>query len=160
MVTLPVVGIRLWFDWLSQAGRSGDPSWLYIGAPLSIFVGLPMALVLTVVSVLAVFVVPPRRASAWIGILGLVGAPSLHMFALLFLLPAMILIRREIALVAAILVATYVASIWVAVGLVAWSLAAMDRWPTCSRRAARSPGRIALPPRLVARMHRETVGHS
>ena len=41
VVTLPVVGLPLWFDWLSQAGRSGDPSWPYIGAPLSILVGLP-----------------------------------------------------------------------------------------------------------------------
>ena len=130
VVTLPVVGLPLWFDWLSQAGRSGDPSWPYIGAPLSILVGLPLALVLTVVSVLAVFFVPPRRASAWIGILALVGAPAVHMFTLLFLLPAMLLIRGEIALVAAILVATFVASyIWVAIVLVAWSLAAMDRWP-------------------------------
>lgn len=138
LVTLPAVGIHTWFDWLSQASRSGDPSWLYIGAPLSIFVGQAVALALTVLSVLAVFVVPPRQASAWIGILTLVGAPSLHMFALLFLLPAMRLVRREIALVAAILVATYVASyIWVAVVLVAWSVAAMGRWPTvlAARRA-------------------------
>ena len=91
-------------------------------------------------SVLAVFVVPPRRASAWIGILALVGAPSLHMFGLLFLLPAMRLVRREIGLVAAILVATYMASfIWVAIVLVAWSLAAMDRWPSAlAARAASS----------------------
>jgi hypothetical protein len=130
LVLLPVVGINTWFDWLSQAGRSGDPSWLYIGAPLSIFFGQPIAIALTVLSVLAVFVVPPRRASAWIGILTLVGAPSLHMFALLFLLPAMRLVRREIALVAAILVATYVASfIWVAIVMIAWTVASMDRWP-------------------------------
>ena len=52
------------------------------------------------------------------------------MFGLLFLLPAMRLVRREIALVAAILVATYEASfIWIAIVLVAWVLASMDRWP-------------------------------
>jgi Glycosyltransferase family 87 len=138
VVTLPVVGVDLWFDWLSQAGRSGDPSWPYLGAPLSIFIGLPAALFVTVLSVLAVFVVPPRRASAWIGILALLGAPAIHMFTLLFLLPAMLLIRREIALVAAILIATFVASyIWAAIALVAWTLAAMDRWPVL--RAAGRP---------------------
>ena len=139
LVMLPAVGIQTWFDWLSQAGRSGDPGWLYIGAPLSIFVGQPIAIALSVLSVLAVFVVPPGRASAWVGILSLVGSPSLHMFALLFLLPAMRLVRREIALVAAILVATYVASlIWIAVVVVAWSLLAMDRWPAvlAARRTA------------------------
>jgi hypothetical protein len=130
VLTLPMVGLDVWFDWLSQAGRSGDPSWPYIGAPLSILVGLPVALVLAIVSVLAVFVVPPGRASAWIGILALIGAPAVHMFTLLFLLPAMLLVRREIALIAAILISTFVASyIWVAIVLVAWSLAAMDRWP-------------------------------
>ena len=139
LVMLPAVGLQTWFDWLSQAGRSGDPAWLYIGAPLSIFVGQPIAIALSVLSVLAVFVVPPGRASAWVGILSLVGSPSLHMFALLFLLPGMRLVRREIALVAAILVATYVASlIWIAVVVVAWSLLAMDRWPDvlAARRAA------------------------
>ena len=96
---------------------------------------------MTVLSVVAVFVVPPRRASAWIGILALVGAPSLHMFTLLFLLPAMLLIRREIALVAAILVASFVASyIWVAIVMVAWSVAAMDRWPNAARHT-QSPDR-------------------
>jgi hypothetical protein len=145
LLTLPLVGVPMWFDWLSQAARSGDPDWLYIGAPLSIFVGQSIALVFSVLSVLAVFVVPPRRASAWIGILSIVGAPSLHMFGLLFLLPGMVLIRREIALVAAILVATYQAvPIWIAVVLVAWTLAAMDRWPSVLKAqvAAPNPSRV------------------
>lgn len=149
LVTLPVVGIDLWFDWLAQASRSGDPSWPYIGAPLSILIGLPVALGLAVLSVVAVFFVPPRHASAWIGILALVGAPSLHMFSLLFLLPAMLLVRREIALVAAILVSTFVASfIWVAIVLVAWSLAAMGRWPEVL--AARNAGADLVAPAMAS----------
>ena len=93
-------------------------------------------------SVLAVFVVPPRRASAWIGILALLGAPAIHMFTLLFLLPAMLLVRREIALVAAILIATFIASyIWAAIALVAWTLAAMDRWPVLRAAGRPEPGR-------------------
>jgi hypothetical protein len=94
---------------------------------LSIFFGQPVAIVLTVLSVLAVFVVPPAGRAPGSGS-SAVGAPSLHMFGLLFLLgdapgPA------EIGLLAAILVATYVASfIWVAIVLVAgrwrpWTLA-------------------------------------
>jgi hypothetical protein len=151
----------MWLDWLAQASRSGDPEWLYIGAPLSIFVGQSIALVLSVLSVLAVFVVPPRRASAWVGILSLVGAPSLHMFGLLFLLPGMILIRREIALVAAILVATYQAvPIWAAIMLVAWTLAAMDRWPNLlatRRPRPEAQDALALTPTRVAGTHQETV---
>ncbi len=130
LITLPLVGTGVWFDWLSQAGRSGDPTWIYIGAPVSTFVGQPLALILSVISIALVFVVPPRHAAAWIGILSLVGAPSLHMFALLFLLPAMRLVRLEIALVAAILISTYVgAYIWIAVLVVSWALLAMGRWP-------------------------------
>ena len=137
LVTLPVVGLDLWFDWLSQASRSGDPSWPYIGAPLSIFVGLPDR----------PCPVGPVRAG------GLRGATASrervdrhpcpgrvavapHVFGALPA-PGMILIRREIALVAAILVSTYAGSlIWIAVVLVAWSLIAMDRWPDVLARSA------------------------
>jgi hypothetical protein len=130
LVTLSLVGIDSWVHWVSQAGRSGDPSWPPIGAPLSIFVGQPVALTVSVVSLLAVLVVPPRQAGAWVGILTLVGAPSLHMFGLLFLLPAMLLVRREIGLVAAILIATYESqAIWIAILGVAWTLMASTRWP-------------------------------
>lgn len=131
IATLPFVGVDTWFAWAAQAGRSGDPGWAPVGAPLSIFVGSPVALAVSVASAAAVFVVPPRQAGAWIGILTLVGAPALHMFGLLFLLPAMRLVRREIGFVAAILVATYyAAAIWAAILLVAWTLAAGYRWPS------------------------------
>ncbi len=130
LTTLPLVGLDRWIDWAAQAGRSGDPSWKPVGAPLSTFVGQPIALVVSVISVLAVFAVPPRRAGAWVGILTLIGAPSLHMFGLLFLLPAMLVVRREIGLTAAILVATYEsAAIWIAILGIAWTLLASSRWP-------------------------------
>lgn len=130
IVTLPLVGIDSWVQWASQAGRSGDPTWPPIGAPLSIFVGRPVALAVSVMALLAVLVVPPRQAGAWVGILTLIGAPSLHMFGLLFLLPAMLLVRREVGLVAAILIATYEAqAIWIAIVGIAWTLLASARWP-------------------------------
>jgi hypothetical protein len=130
LATLPLLGLDTWEHWISQAGRSGDPSWPPIGAPLSIFIGQPVALVMSGITVLAVFVVPPRQAAAWIGILTLLGAPSLHMFGLLFLLPAMRLVRREVALTAAILIATYISqAIWIAILGVAWTLLAGSRWP-------------------------------
>jgi hypothetical protein len=130
LVTLPLVGIDSWVNWASQAGRSGDPTWPPIGAPLSIFVGQPVALAVSLASLLAVFVVPMRQAGAWVGILTLVGAPSLHMFGLLFLLPAMLLVRREVGLVAAILIATYESqAIWIAILGIAWTLLASARWP-------------------------------
>jgi glycosyl transferase family 87 len=140
LLTLPLVGVESWVHWVSQAGRSGDPSWPPIGAPLSIFVGQPVALAMSVISLLAVLVVPPRQAGAWVGILTLVGAPSLHMFGLLFLLPAMLLVRREIGLIAAVLVATYEAhAIWIAILVIAWTLLASSRWPIL-RASAPNPG--------------------
>ena len=130
LMTLPLVGLDTWIAWASQAGRSGDPTWLPVGAPLSIFIGQPLALAVSVLSILAIVIVPPRQAGAWVGILTLVGAPSLHMFGLLFLLPAMRVVRWEVGLVAAILIASYDAvAIWVAVFAVAWTLAAGYRWP-------------------------------
>ena len=48
-----------------------------------------------------------------------VGNPSLRIFGLLFLLPGMLLIRRELALLAAILVATYAPpGMWLALAIV------------------------------------------
>jgi hypothetical protein len=108
LVTLPIVGVVRWTDWLSQAGRSGDPAWPLVGWPVSVYLGRPIGLALTALSLAAVAFVPPNRAGAWIGVLSVIGAPSLHMFGFLFLLPAMLLIRRDIALVGAMLIATYV----------------------------------------------------
>ena len=71
----------------------------------------------------AVLVVPNRHAGAWIGLLAVIGSPSLRVFGLLFALPAMLVIRREIALVAGLLIATYTfEGWWIAVGLVTGSL--------------------------------------
>jgi hypothetical protein len=124
-VTLPLVGTELWLDWLRQADRAGDPTWFYVGSPLSLFVGRQLGLVLTAVSGLLVFAVPRRHAGAWVGLLILLGAPSLHIYGFLFLLPAMLLVRREVGLLAGFLLATYlVAAEWLAVLIVAASLLA------------------------------------
>jgi hypothetical protein len=107
VATLPVVGLDRWQDWFAQAGRSGDPDWQAVGWPLSVLIGRGPGLVVTALTLLAVFVVPVQRAGAWLGILTVVGAPSLHIFGLIFLVPAMLEVRRDIALVAALLIATY-----------------------------------------------------
>jgi hypothetical protein len=49
---------------------------------------------------------------------------------MLFLLPGMRLVRREIGFAAAILVATYDSvAIWLAIFGIGWTLAASTRWP-------------------------------
>lgn len=144
LVTLPLVGIDLWQDWIGQAGRSGDPAWQAVGMPLSVYIGRGPALVVTALSLAAVFVVPVERAGAWIGVLSVLGAPSLHVFGLLFLIPAMLEIRREIALVAALGIASYTGVgvlLGTALVIVAFGLAA--RVPTFAAgrgaRAAATP---------------------
>ena len=107
IVTLPLVGVDNWLAWFGQAGRSGDPNWQAVGWPLSRAIGRGPGLVVTVLSLAAVFVIPVGRAGGWLGILTIVGAPSLHIFGLIFLLPAMLEIRRDIALAAALAIATY-----------------------------------------------------
>jgi hypothetical protein len=130
LVSVPMVGVETWVAWIGQAERASDPAWRANGAPLSAYVGRIPALAISVVSVAAAAFVPTRRAGAWLGILAILGAPALHIFNVLFLLPAMLVIRRELGLLAAILIATYLAPmIWLAVGVVGWSFLASTRWP-------------------------------
>ncbi len=107
LVTLPLVGIDRWADWVGQAGKSGDPAWQAVGWPLSRAIGRVPGLIVTALSLVAVFVIPVGRAGGWLGILSIVGAPSLHIFGLIFLVPAMLEIRRDVAVVAALAIATY-----------------------------------------------------
>jgi hypothetical protein len=107
IITLPLIGLDRWTDWFGQAGRSGDPNWQAVGWPLSRAIGRIPALVVTAMTLAAVFVIPVERAGAWLGILTILGAPSLHIFGLVFLVPAMLEIRRDVALAAALLIATY-----------------------------------------------------
>ena len=129
LLTLPLTGVQLWSDWLAQVARASDPNWDLIGAALTRYLPRPLGLAITAGSMLAVFAVPTRRAGAWVGLLAVIGSPSLHVFGLLFLLPAMLTIRREIALVAALLVATYtLEGWWLAIAMVGAALLASERW--------------------------------
>jgi Glycosyltransferase family 87 len=124
VVTLPLTGTQAWFDWLAQLGRASDPGWIYGGSGLAH--GLPVAvgLGLTAATTLAAYFLPARFAAAWLGILMIVGNPSLRMFGLLMLLPGMLLVRREIALVAALCIASYtLQGLWLGVLLVTVALA-------------------------------------
>jgi len=129
LLTLPWTGVRLWADWLVQLGRASDPNLGLGGAALARYLPQPLGLAIMAGSMLAVAVVPTHRAGAWVGLLTVIGSPSLHVFGLLFLLPAMLTIRREVSLVAALLVATYtLAGWWLAIAIVGAALLASERW--------------------------------
>ena len=128
LMTLPLTGISLWLDWAAQVNRANDPAWPLVGASLSQYLPRGAAAVIAVGSIALAFVLPRRHTAAWLGILLIVGSPSLRMFGLLFLLPGMLVIRRELALLAALFVASYTfVGLWLAVGLVAIGLA-LSRW--------------------------------
>jgi hypothetical protein len=69
-------------------------------------------------------------AGVLIGVAAVVGAPSLHVFGLVFLLPALLVVRREIAIVAAALIAVAtLATIWAGIAMVAAALLGGRRYP-------------------------------
>ena len=105
--TIPLTGIDLWFDWLAQLRLATDTTWDLGGFALPRFLPPGVGYVVAVVCLVAVWFVPRERAGAWVGVLSVVGSLSLHIFGLLFLVPAMLVIRREAALMAAIFIATY-----------------------------------------------------
>lgn len=128
LATLPVVGIGAWQAWIAQLGRAADPTWELRGSSLvAVLPGIlsPAATALT--AVLAMLA-PARRLGAAAGLLLVLGAPSLRSYGVLFLLPAMLAVRRDVALVAVILVGTGVmAGMWAGILLVALAFAAPER---------------------------------
>jgi hypothetical protein len=146
VATLPIVGVTLWADWLQQIRRALDPAWVNGGYRL--FPDLPVLVTgaAWLASVLACLVAPRRRLGTWAGLLAVLGAASLHVFALLFVFPALLVIRREIALFAAILIAA--GSILGGAGWLLWAgavVAALGvalglRWPSLLEPDRQTPG--------------------
>ena len=106
-VTVPLTGFDLWFDWVNQLRLAGDTSWDLGGFAMPRFLPIGLGYVVAGACLVAVWFVPRQRAGAWVGVLSVVGSLSLHIFGLLFLVPAMLVIRREAAVIAAICIATY-----------------------------------------------------
>jgi len=106
VATLTITGFAVWGDWIAQLQRATATDWELGGIALSRFVPV-IGFVVSAAALLALPFLPSRTAGEWVGVLGVVGATSLHPFGLLFLLPAMLRIRAELALIAAIFITTY-----------------------------------------------------
>jgi hypothetical protein len=106
-VTLPITGTSLWFSWLDQLRLASDTTWDLGGFAIPRFLPPGVGYVVIVACLVAVWFVPRERAGAWVGVLSVIGSLSLHIFGLLFLVPAMLFIRVEAALLAAVFIATY-----------------------------------------------------
>jgi hypothetical protein len=136
-VTLPLTGVEVWFDWLAQTARAADPAWELRGAGLTRDMPALVTALVAGATMLAALFVPSRTAGVWIGILTVIGAPGLRMYGVLFLLPAMLALRREVALVAAILIATYtLQGLWAGIGLIVIAYALAGRYPALREPAA------------------------
>ena len=123
--TVAITGLGVWFDWLGQVQLASDPSWDLGGIAVPRFLPPGMGLLVVIVCVVAVWFVPRRDPGPPLGVLSVVGSLSLHTFGLLFLVPAMLVIRRELALIAACFVATYsYEGTWAGILVVTLSLAA------------------------------------
>jgi hypothetical protein len=131
LATLPLVGVGAWQAWVAQLGRAEDPAWALRGSSLVQLLPGLLSPAATGLTVLLVMVVPTRRLGAAAGLLLVLGAPSLRSYGVLFLLPAMLAVRRDVALLAAILIGTGVmAGMWAGILLVALAFAAGDRLDT------------------------------
>lgn len=122
LLSVLLMGTEVWREWLAQLVRATDPAWQYGGFALSRLIG-PAGI--AAVAVLAVAVAVGRPGTmAGVGICMVVGAPSLYIFGTLFLLPAMVRIRREVALGAAVLIATNTyLGVWLGILLVSGAYA-------------------------------------
>ncbi len=130
LATLPMTGLGLWSDWLAQLRLAADPTWDLGGFALPRFFPGGVGLLIAVVCIVATWFVPQRNTAAWVGLFSVVGSLSLHIFGLLLLIPAMLVIRRELAVLAAISIATYsYEGAWAGIVVCAVAFAAITRWP-------------------------------
>lgn len=130
LATLPLVGVGAWQAWLDQLGRAADPGWALRGSSLVQLVPGPLSAVLTALSAIAVLFAPPRRLGAAAGLLLVLGAPSLRTYGALFLLPAMLEIRREAALAAICLIGLGTApTLWAGIAIVTIAFLGGSRIP-------------------------------
>jgi hypothetical protein len=157
LATLPITGLAIYGDWLAQVRAAADPNWWGQDAALSRFVGSQIAVIITIGSMLLVLALPrlvsPDRAPAWTGLLLLPAQLNLHIYYWLFLLPAMLRIREEIALLGALLVAAYITPIpWLGYALVLGAWIGRERLPWLAARDGHraGPWPVAPTPGMVS----------
>jgi hypothetical protein len=137
IATLPMTGVDLWFEWVAQVRRAADPTWVAAGISIGAYLPPGIPPLVSLVALIAVVRVPRARAGEWVGLLTVVGAPSLHTFNVLPMLPAFLRVRREVALLAAIFVATLTEpGVWLAIGLTGLAYALGERFPALREPAA------------------------
>jgi hypothetical protein len=130
LITLPIVGLTIYVDWFEQLRLASDPTWRSMGPSLLLYLPAAVVAILTVGSLgLALWIRGPDLG-AWLGLLMLIVSPNMHDFNGLFLLPALLRIRREFAILAALLTSTATAEgWWLGIAIVVGCMLAGLRWP-------------------------------
>jgi len=131
-VTLPITGLAIWGEWIEQMRRAATATtWENRGFAISRFAPPGVGLAVTLVTLIVLLRISSReRAGEWVGVLSVVGAVSLQIFGLLFLLPAMLAIRRELAIVGALFITTYsYLGLWAGIVVASASFVASRHWP-------------------------------
>jgi hypothetical protein len=132
LVTIPFTGAAAYGDWLAQLQRAANPAWAPGGLTFGRSSGIPDAFVIAA-GVTIALVARSRDSGAWLGIAMLLATTSVHGYTFLFVLPGLLVIRRDLAIaVAALFLGSYPDAWWLAIGLVATALICMPRW-SCLR---------------------------
>jgi hypothetical protein len=129
VVTLPLTGVAIYGDWLAQLQRAADPNWTTGGVDLGRRIGIP-DVVLAAVGIGMALSVRGRDSAAWLGIALLIATSSVHGYTFLFLVPGLLTIRRDLAILLATLFLGIYHGIawWMACMLVAYLLVAGSHW--------------------------------
>ena len=130
LATLPCTGLSVYADWLHQLQRAANPAWRSIGWPLAEYLPEPLPLVITLGSIPVVALLPRRDAAVWTGLLMIAASATILNYSWIFAMPAMLRVRREVALVVAFGWTTYQPGVsWAAFALLALTLLASYRYP-------------------------------
>ncbi len=130
VVTLPWVGVDLYRAWLEQAARASDPTWPAMGPSLLVYLPGIVFGGLTLASFGLALWIRGWDTGIWLGLLILLVTPNMHVQSALFLLPAMLRIRLEFALLAAMLTSTHTTEgWWLGIAIVVGAMLAGERLP-------------------------------
>jgi hypothetical protein len=128
LITLPLVGVDLYVAWVQQLARASDPTWESMGPSLLRYMPSPLFGALTLGSFLIALRLRGRDTGVWLGIFMLLVTPNMHNHSALFLIPALLRIRREFALVSALLLGSYTDEGWWLGIIVAVGVMLLGRW--------------------------------
>jgi hypothetical protein len=146
LATLPLTGVSIYWDWLAQLEKASDPTWTVGGMGLGHSLGIPGAVPAAIGIVLAL-AARGRDSAAWLGIALVISTPSAHGYTFLFLLPALLTIRRDLAIpIGGLFLFYYTTPWWLASGLVVCLMIAAARRPQLrASRPSPTPQRVPLP---------------